>query len=117
MPDQQDTKGFDSHQIDYLVSHAQQFHGQSEFDKQVGWHLNKALGVHDPTMPDDWENPESDYQQGLQREKEAIANVSDFGNPPVIPGVAKAPKPLPTDGKKSLDAAFSQEWDSADSGN
>ena len=91
MPDQPDTKGFDKSHIDYLVSHAQQFHGPSQFDREVQWHLNKATGVHDPTMPDeDWESPESDYQQ--MREKEAISNISE-GSSPVIPG--PAPKAAP----------------------
>ena len=32
MADRPDTKGFDDNQISYLVSHAQQFHGLSDFD-------------------------------------------------------------------------------------
>jgi hypothetical protein len=85
MADSPDTKGFSDDQIHYLVGHAQQFHGPSEFDKQVQWHLNKATGVHDPTAPPDWENPESDYQQGQLHEQQALSNISEGSGPDTTP--------------------------------
>ena len=104
MADRPDTKGFDDNQISYLVSHAQQFHGPSEFDKQVQWHLNKAMGVHDPTMPEDWENPESDYQQGLLHERQALSNISEGENPVI-------PSPAPT-APKATSPSKTPDWDS-----
>jgi hypothetical protein len=76
MAKQPDTKGFDSDQIDYLVSHAQQFHGPSDFSKEVSMHLNKALGL----------TPEDQFGQVAQNQAEAIQNTSEGGNPPIIPG-------------------------------
>jgi hypothetical protein len=100
VPNRPDTRGFSDDDINRLTGLAQQHFGPSQFDREVQWHYNKAKGIHDPTMPDDWENPESDYQQGLLHEKQALDNIAG-GNPPdTTPSKAaplpKAASPLPS---------------------
>ena len=78
----------------------------SPFDQEVQRHLNALSG-----SPQDTEG-----QQQIAR-TESIANPVDYGNPPILPGSApvKPKAPLPTDGRKSLDSAFS-DWDPSNTG-
>jgi hypothetical protein len=89
-----DTRGFDDAHIAYLTHHAQEMHGPDDFINEVQQHLDR-LGAVEPTGED---------QQGAEQmqSKEAIQNVAEGGNPPVIPAegsrtISKNPPSLMTD--------------------
>jgi hypothetical protein len=81
MAKQPDTKGFDKDQIDYLTSHAQQFHSPDDFSTEVSRHLNEALRAKDPKDGWDAPTPQDDFDQQANDEAQKIQNLASHENP------------------------------------